>query len=39
MAATGCLSSDYPRGLAGSGQNTIQFLERLYTVSPRTKRS
>lgn len=31
------LSSDYPHGLAGSGMNTIQFLESLETVSPGDK--
>lgn len=31
------LSSDYPHGLAGSGQNTIQFLESLDTVSAADK--
>lgn len=31
------LSSDYPHSLAGSGMNTIQFLESLDTVSPGDK--
>jgi aminocarboxymuconate-semialdehyde decarboxylase len=31
------LSSDYPHGLAGSGLNTIQFLESLDTVSAEDK--
>jgi predicted TIM-barrel fold metal-dependent hydrolase len=31
------LSSDYPHALAGSGMNTIQFLEGLGTVSAADK--
>jgi len=31
------ISSDYPHGLAGSGMNTIQYLESLETVSPEDK--
>lgn len=31
------LSSDYPHGLAGSGMNTIQYLESLETVSAANK--
>jgi predicted TIM-barrel fold metal-dependent hydrolase len=31
------LSSDYPHGLAGSGMNTIEFLESLTTVSREDK--
>jgi aminocarboxymuconate-semialdehyde decarboxylase len=31
------LSSDYPHGLAGSGPNTIQFLESLETISSADK--
>ncbi|HEX9879682.1 MAG TPA: amidohydrolase family protein [Candidatus Binatia bacterium] len=31
------LSSDYPHGLAGSGPNTIQYLEALDTVSAADK--
>jgi len=31
------ISSDYPHGLAGSGMNTVQFLEKLETVSARDK--
>ena len=31
------LSSDYPHGLAGSGPNTIQYLESLETVSAADK--
>jgi aminocarboxymuconate-semialdehyde decarboxylase len=31
------ISSDYPHGLAGSGPNTIQFLEALQTVSASDK--
>lgn len=31
------ISSDYPHGLAGSGMNTIQYLESLETVSAADK--
>lgn len=31
------LSSDYPHGLAGSGLNTIQYLESLETISATDK--
>jgi len=31
------ISSDYPHGLAGSGMNTIQYLESLETVSAEDK--
>jgi len=31
------ISSDYPHGLAGSGMNTVQFLEKLETVSAGDK--
>jgi aminocarboxymuconate-semialdehyde decarboxylase len=31
------ISSDYPHGLAGSGANTIQYLESLETVSAEDK--
>jgi len=31
------ISSDYPHGLAGSGMNTIQYLESLETVSDEDK--
>jgi aminocarboxymuconate-semialdehyde decarboxylase len=31
------ISSDYPHGLAGSGMNTVQFLEQLETVSAADK--
>ena len=31
------VSSDYPHGLAGSGMNTVQFLQQLETVSAQDK--
>ncbi len=31
------ISSDYPHGLAGSGMNTIQFLESLGSISAEDK--
>ncbi len=31
------VSSDYPHGLAGSGMNTVQFLQQLETVSAEDK--